>query len=160
MHTLQLIQPLIDVLGSGGKGHPIERWAIIQLFYIPEFQSKQMRNETFSVAFVGVEDERSIVGSKSCWGPGNERAVQKAKERAESTKPEVPLTLRRAKSIISTYIYKYTAMTQKTKSFGKPWETLATVGSIPRHLKRADAVARFPDNDFFGSIPSLAWHGC
>ncbi|GFV35502.1 uncharacterized protein TNCV_3205331 [Trichonephila clavipes] len=55
--------------------------------------------------------------------PGNERANQKAKQGTESTQPEVPLTLRRAKSIISTHIDKYTAMTQKTKSFGKPWET-------------------------------------
>ncbi|GFX00207.1 hypothetical protein TNCV_296961 [Trichonephila clavipes] len=29
------------------------------------------------------------------------------------------------------------------KSFGKPWETLATVGPIPKHLERAEAVARF-----------------
>ncbi|GFV12794.1 reverse transcriptase [Trichonephila clavipes] len=34
-------------------------------------------------------------------------------------------------------------MTQKTKSFGKPWETLAPVGPIPRHLERAKAVAHF-----------------
>ncbi|GFX88088.1 hypothetical protein TNCV_159051 [Trichonephila clavipes] len=34
-------------------------------------------------------------------------------------------------------------MTQKPKSFGKPWDTLATVGSIPRHLGRAKAAARF-----------------
>ncbi|GFU05471.1 uncharacterized protein TNCV_3291141 [Trichonephila clavipes] len=71
--------------------------------------------------------------------PGNERADQKAKQRAESTEPEVSLTLRKEKSIISTHI----AMTQKTTSFGKPWETLATLGPIPRHLERAEAVARF-----------------
>ncbi|GFY02614.1 hypothetical protein TNCV_3504941 [Trichonephila clavipes] len=35
--------------------------------------------------------------------PGNERADQKAKQEAESTQPEVPLTLRRAKNIISTH---------------------------------------------------------
>ncbi|GFX87301.1 reverse transcriptase [Trichonephila clavipes] len=34
-------------------------------------------------------------------------------------------------------------MTQKTKSFGMPWESLATVGQIPRHLERAKAVASF-----------------
>ncbi|GFW99849.1 hypothetical protein TNCV_3420781 [Trichonephila clavipes] len=51
--------------------------------------------------------------------------------------------LRRAKSIVSTYIDKYTAMTSKTKSFGKPWEALATVGPIPRHLERAEAIVRF-----------------
>ncbi|GFS68035.1 reverse transcriptase [Trichonephila clavipes] len=51
--------------------------------------------------------------------------------------------LQRAKSIISTHIDKYAAMTQKTKSFGKPWETLATVGPIPGNLERVEAVARF-----------------
>ncbi|GFS71652.1 reverse transcriptase [Trichonephila clavipes] len=45
--------------------------------------------------------------------------------------------------IISTHTGKYTAMTQKTKSFRKPWETLATVSPISRHLERAEAVARF-----------------
>ncbi|GFX63336.1 reverse transcriptase [Trichonephila clavipes] len=75
--------------------------------------------------------------------PGNERADQKAKQRAKSTQPEVPLTLRRTKNIISTYIDKYTAMTQKMKSFGKPWETLAVVGPIPRHVDRAMGVACF-----------------
>ncbi|GFW51362.1 reverse transcriptase [Trichonephila clavipes] len=34
-------------------------------------------------------------------------------------------------------------MTQKTKSLGKPWKTLATVGPIPRHLERVEAIARF-----------------
>ncbi|GFX58135.1 hypothetical protein TNCV_4048931 [Trichonephila clavipes] len=34
-------------------------------------------------------------------------------------------------------------MIRKTKSFGKPWENLATVGPIPRHLETAEAVARF-----------------
>ncbi|GFS98440.1 uncharacterized protein TNCV_3478361 [Trichonephila clavipes] len=71
--------------------------------------------------------------------PGNERADQKAKQGAESTEPEVPLTLRRAKSIISTHI----AMTQKTTSFGKPWETLVSVVPIPWHLVGAESVARF-----------------
>ncbi|GFW52838.1 hypothetical protein TNCV_2394171 [Trichonephila clavipes] len=55
--------------------------------------------------------------------------------------PEVPLTLRRAKSIIPTHIDKCTAVTPKTKSLGKPWETLATVGYIPgpgtRNSRRA-----------------------
>ncbi|GFU18691.1 reverse transcriptase [Trichonephila clavipes] len=43
--------------------------------------------------------------------PGNERADQKAKQGAESSQPEVSLTLRRAK-IISTHM-PYTAMTKK-----------------------------------------------
>ncbi|GFU68140.1 hypothetical protein TNCV_248041 [Trichonephila clavipes] len=34
-------------------------------------------------------------------------------------------------------------MIQKTKSFGKSWDTLATIGSIPRYLERAEAVVRF-----------------
>ncbi|GFV99472.1 uncharacterized protein TNCV_5078361 [Trichonephila clavipes] len=75
--------------------------------------------------------------------PSNERADQNAKQGAESSQPEVSLPLRRAKSIISTFIDKYTTVAQKTKSYGKPWETLTTVGTIPRHLERANAVARF-----------------
>ncbi|GFT63762.1 uncharacterized protein TNCV_423801 [Trichonephila clavipes] len=71
--------------------------------------------------------------------PDNERADEKAKQRAESTEQEVPLILRRAKSIISTPI----AMTQKTTNFGKPWETLVTVVPFPRHLDGAKAVAHF-----------------
>ncbi|GFW32295.1 reverse transcriptase [Trichonephila clavipes] len=43
--------------------------------------------------------------------PGNERADQKGKQRTESSPPEVPLTFRRAESIISTYIDKYIAVT-------------------------------------------------
>ncbi|GFX21132.1 transposable element Tcb1 transposase [Trichonephila clavipes] len=85
--------------------------------------------------------------------PSNERADQKAKQGAESTQPEVPLTLRRAKNTNSTHIDKYTAMTQKRKSFGKPWETLTTLGPIPRHLEGAEAVARFlltTRQDFLG----------
>ncbi|GFX42790.1 reverse transcriptase [Trichonephila clavipes] len=84
--------------------------------------------------------------------PDNERANQKAKQGAESNQLEVSLTLRRAKSIISTYIDKYIAMTQKTKSFGKHGK-LATVGSIPRYLERAETVARFrltTGHDFLG----------
>ncbi|GFV34837.1 reverse transcriptase [Trichonephila clavipes] len=92
------------------------------------------------------------------WIPSNEFADQNAKQGAESSQPEVPLTLRRAKSIISTYIDKCTAVTQKTKSLGKPWKTLATVGSIPRHMERAEAVAHFhltTGHDFLGV--SLHW---
>ncbi|GFS85927.1 reverse transcriptase [Trichonephila clavipes] len=32
---------------------------------------------------------------------------------------------------------------QETKSLGKPWRTLATVGPISRYLERAEAVTRF-----------------
>ncbi|GFW89340.1 reverse transcriptase [Trichonephila clavipes] len=74
--------------------------------------------------------------------PGNERADQKAKQGAESSQPEVPFALRKAKNIISTYIDKSTAVTQKNKSLGKPWETLSTVDLILTHLERAEAVAR------------------
>ncbi|GFV69196.1 reverse transcriptase [Trichonephila clavipes] len=92
--------------------------------------------------------------------PGNERAGQKVKQGAESSQPEVPLTFRRAKSIISTFIDKYTIVTQKTKCLGKPWETLAIVGPIPRHLERAEAVASFCLNtgyEFLGVY--LHWFG-
>ncbi|GFU70234.1 uncharacterized protein TNCV_903761 [Trichonephila clavipes] len=44
--------------------------------------------------------------------------------------------------------------------FGKPWETLAPVGPIPRHLERAEAVARFrltTGHDFLGVY--LHWLG-
>ncbi|GFS55999.1 reverse transcriptase [Trichonephila clavipes] len=46
------------------------------------------------------------------------------------------------------------------EEFGKPWETLVTVGPIPRHLERADAVARFrltTGHDFLGVY--LHWLG-
>ncbi|GFW77844.1 integrase catalytic domain-containing protein [Trichonephila clavipes] len=56
---------------------------------------------------------------------------------------QVPLTLRRAKSIISTSIDKYTIVTQKTKSLGKPCETLVTVGPNPRYPERVETIARF-----------------
>ncbi|GFT84986.1 uncharacterized protein TNCV_2507821 [Trichonephila clavipes] len=96
---------------------------------------------------------RPCSGSQVMLGSSAMRVDQIAKHGAESTQPEVPLSLRRAKSIISTHIDKNTAMTQKTKSFGKPWETLATVGPIPRHLERAEVVARFrltTGHDFLG----------
>ncbi|GFT51926.1 reverse transcriptase [Trichonephila clavipes] len=92
---------------------------------------------------------------------GNERANKKTKQGAKSSQLEASLPLRRAKSIISTYIAKCTAVTQKTKSLGKPWETLATVSSIPRHLERDGAVARFcltTRHDFLGVY--LYWFGC
>ncbi|GFS76570.1 hypothetical protein TNCV_1621711 [Trichonephila clavipes] len=38
--------------------------------------------------------------SESSWNPGNEKADQKAKQGAESSQPEVPLTLKRAKRAI------------------------------------------------------------
>ncbi|GFY18691.1 uncharacterized protein TNCV_2399151 [Trichonephila clavipes] len=59
----------------------------------------------------------------------------------------------RAKSIISTFIDKCPTVTQNPKSLGKPRETLASVGTIPRHLERVEAVARFrltTENDFLG----------
>ncbi|GFV16898.1 reverse transcriptase [Trichonephila clavipes] len=92
---------------------------------------------------------------------GIERADQKAKQGAESSQPEVPLTLRRAKNIISTHIDKYTAMIQKTMSFRKPWETLATVGPIPRHLERAEAIGHFrlTTGHYFWEYVYLHWLG-
>ncbi|GFW89948.1 reverse transcriptase [Trichonephila clavipes] len=46
------------------------------------------------------------------------------------------------------------------KSFGKPWENLVTVCPIPRHLERAEVVARFrltTGHDFLGVY--LHWLG-
>ncbi|GFU70935.1 reverse transcriptase [Trichonephila clavipes] len=48
----------------------------------------------------------------------------------------------------------------KTKSCGKPWETLATLGPIPRHLGIPEAVVRFcltTGHDFLGVY--LHWLG-
>ncbi|GFW98887.1 reverse transcriptase [Trichonephila clavipes] len=84
----------------------------------------------------------------------------KTKQGAESFQPEVPLILRSARSIISTSIDKYTIANQKTKNLGKPWETLATVGSIPKHMERAEAVDRFrltTGHEFLGVY--LHWLG-
>ncbi|GFW41610.1 reverse transcriptase [Trichonephila clavipes] len=86
------------------------------------------------------------------WQPCNERANRKVNQRAESPQQVVSLTLRRAKSIISTRIDKYTAMTQNTKRLGKPWETLAAVDPIPRRLERAEDVTSFrltSEHDFY-----------
>ncbi|GFV51250.1 reverse transcriptase [Trichonephila clavipes] len=47
--------------------------------------------------------------------PGNEMADQKVQQAAESTRSKVPLTLRKAKDIISTHTDKYTAMTPKNE---------------------------------------------
>ncbi|GFV64922.1 reverse transcriptase [Trichonephila clavipes] len=92
--------------------------------------------------------------------PSNGRGDQKAKQGAESTQPEISLTLRRAKNILFTHIDKYIIMIQNTMSFGKPWEILATVGPIPRHLEKAETVARFcltTGHDFLGVY--LHWLG-
>ncbi|GFU19284.1 hypothetical protein TNCV_1468861 [Trichonephila clavipes] len=45
--------------------------------------------------------------------------------------------------IISTFIDKYTTVTPKTPRALESHGKLATVGPIPRHLERADAVACF-----------------
>ncbi|GFX47534.1 uncharacterized protein TNCV_3015531 [Trichonephila clavipes] len=82
-------------------------------------------------------------GTKSCWDLLNERADQNKKCQAGSRVVSTERPLDRQKSIIITYIEKYIIVTQNTKSLGKPWETLATEGSIPRHLERAEAVAHF-----------------
>ncbi|GFX83996.1 hypothetical protein TNCV_4858041 [Trichonephila clavipes] len=50
---------------------------------------------------------------------------------------------------------------RETKSFGKPWENLAIVGPIPKHLERAEAVAHFhlaTGHDFLEvTSTGLAW---
>ncbi|GFV15734.1 reverse transcriptase [Trichonephila clavipes] len=71
-----------------------------------------------------------------------------------------PLDSQKSKEHISAFIDKYTIVTQKTKSLGKPWEILATVSSIQRHLERAKAVTRFrltSGHDFLGVY--LHWLG-
>ncbi|GFX93140.1 hypothetical protein TNCV_4760191 [Trichonephila clavipes] len=54
--------------------------------------------------------------------------------------------LRRAKSIIFTFVDKSAALSQTPKILGKPRETLENVGLIPRHLEKTEAVARFHRN--------------
>ncbi|GFY30877.1 reverse transcriptase [Trichonephila clavipes] len=44
-------------------------------------------------------------------------------------------------------------MTSKPRSLGKPWEFLATVDTIPKHLERAEDVVRYrltTGHDFSG----------
>ncbi|GFU25037.1 reverse transcriptase [Trichonephila clavipes] len=72
-------------------------------------------------------------------------------EGAESSQAKVPLTLRIAKNIISTYIDKCTVMNQKS-DLRNPWEALATVGPILRHLERIKllpAYAYSPEMTFW-----------
>ena len=62
--------------------------------------------------------------------------------------------------MIITYVNKSSLTAQRDESLGKRWETLATVGPIPRHLERAEAVARFrltTGHDFLGVY--LHWLG-
>ena len=75
--------------------------------------------------------------------PGNERADLKARQGAESIQPNIPLTLRTAHNTITTTINSVTQNSLKDQSKGKRWECLASVGVIPSHLERAEAVARF-----------------
>ncbi|GFT19154.1 hypothetical protein TNCV_302891 [Trichonephila clavipes] len=71
------------------------------------------------------------------------RTAPKAKKGAESSQPEVPSTLRRAKIILFMYNNKCTALPQNPMCLERPWEILATVGSIPRPLESAETVACF-----------------
>ncbi|GFV49403.1 uncharacterized protein TNCV_1265321 [Trichonephila clavipes] len=86
---------------------------------------------------------RPYSGSQVMLGFLGMRADQKAKQGAESSQPKGLFTLRRAKSIISTFIEKYSIVTKNTKILGKPWKTLITMDEIPRQLERAEAVACF-----------------
>ncbi|GFV95009.1 hypothetical protein TNCV_1030071 [Trichonephila clavipes] len=67
----------------------------------------------------------------------------------------------RVKSIIYTYIDKCIAVTLKTKSLGKPWQTLASVGPIPKNLEVAEAIDLFIltiGHDFLGcSVVIPGW---
>lgn len=85
--------------------------------------------------------------------PGNEKADKYARLGAECAEVEVPLTLSRARHMINTSVNKSSFAAQRDESIGKQWETLATIGPIPRHLERAEAVARFrltTGHDFLG----------
>ncbi|GFU69286.1 hypothetical protein TNCV_3209501 [Trichonephila clavipes] len=62
--------------------------------------------------------------------PGNERAEQKANQGTESSQQEVPLIIKKANVIISTYFDKCTVMTQRNKILGKPW-VIHQCGSYP-----------------------------
>ncbi|GFV48503.1 hypothetical protein TNCV_2395681 [Trichonephila clavipes] len=90
---------------------------------------------------------------------GSPATDQNAKQGAESSQLEVPLTLRREKNIMSKYINKFTALcvTPKNKSIGKPRETLVT--PIPRHLERCYQLPPNCRTGCFGSIPPLDWPG-
>ncbi|GFU54159.1 reverse transcriptase [Trichonephila clavipes] len=60
--------------------------------------------------------------------PDNDRADQNAKQGAESSQPEVPLTFRRAKSIIFKFVDKYTIVAQKINCLGKSWKNSGHCG--------------------------------
>ncbi|GFV54220.1 reverse transcriptase [Trichonephila clavipes] len=118
--------------------------AVIQRNVCPDHQA----SATVKVNFLDIGEQVTGPWCSPYEISGNERADQKAK----SPQPQVPLTLRN-KNIISTFTDKYTTVTPKLKSLGKLWETLATEGSIPRHLERAKAVAHFrltTGHDFLG----------
>ncbi|GFV51941.1 hypothetical protein TNCV_1322941 [Trichonephila clavipes] len=91
----------------------------------------------------------------------NETAHHKAKQGADSSQLEAPLTLRRAKSIISTNIDKYTVVAQN-KVLWKGMGNSVPRGSNPRYLERKVVVARMclTTGHDFGSTHPLAWSGC
>ncbi|GFT67137.1 hypothetical protein TNCV_782921 [Trichonephila clavipes] len=93
------------------------------------FCRRCFRSLTIETAYSIHECVPSHVGISS-----NMRDDQKAKQEAEWSHTKVPVNLRKAKNIMFTYIEKHIAITQNTKSRRKPWETLATVGPISRHL--------------------------
>ncbi|GFV97804.1 uncharacterized protein TNCV_2021191 [Trichonephila clavipes] len=62
---------------------------------------------------------------------------------AELSEPEVPLILRRANSIISPYLNKYTAVTKNIRILKNAMGNPGTVGPSPSHLERVEAVVRF-----------------
>ncbi|GFX80232.1 hypothetical protein TNCV_2642481 [Trichonephila clavipes] len=68
------------------------------------------------------------VGLKSSLDTGNGRADPNAKNRGDSSQSDEPLTFKSKEHYISTYIDKCTTVTLRTKSLGKPWETLSNVG--------------------------------
>ncbi|GFU56723.1 reverse transcriptase [Trichonephila clavipes] len=87
------------------------------------------------------------------WFPSNEKAYQKAKQVAKSPQLEVSLTLRGAKSILSACIDKCTALTQRTRSPGKPWaadEARQFSGNARidgDHLLQCTGIYEYPTDD-------------
>ncbi|GFU79966.1 reverse transcriptase [Trichonephila clavipes] len=71
-------------------------------------------------------------------------AMRKPTKKPSHTQTGNPLDSQKNKGmIISISFDKYTIVTQKTKSLGKASKTLVTVGPIPRHLERAEAIDGF-----------------
>ncbi|GFT82860.1 reverse transcriptase [Trichonephila clavipes] len=74
---------------------------------------------------------------------GDERPNQKVNHGAKLSKPEVPLTLRRAKNIISTYIDKCTVVIQKNQDHLKAMGNPDLCESYPEAPRESRSCFRF-----------------